>query len=64
MSSDSPLSLLEFEALKQAASKLSKDHGGTLDSWVASLFEALREGETCPKALLDAVVARLEKESR
>lgn len=49
MTRHSQLSLLEFEALTQAASKLSKDHGGTLESLVTSLFEALREGETCPK---------------
>ena len=54
MTRHSPLSLLEFEALTQAASKLAKDHGGTLEGVVTSLFEALREGETCPKAVLDA----------
>ncbi|MGT2466746.1 hypothetical protein [Mesorhizobium sp.] len=64
MTCNSPLSLLEFEALTQAASKLSNDHGGTLESLVVSLFEALREGETCPKAVLDAVVATLTKENR
>ncbi|TIR26294.1 MAG: hypothetical protein E5X34_05445 [Mesorhizobium sp.] len=64
MTRHSPLSLLEFEALTQAASKLSKDHGETLESVVTSLFEALREGETCPKTVLDAVIAALTKETR
>ncbi|MBZ9657507.1 hypothetical protein LB523_00495 [Mesorhizobium sp. ESP-6-4] len=64
MTRHSQLSLLEFEALTQAASKLSKDHGGTLESLVTSLFEALREGETCPKTVLDAVISTLTKENR
>ncbi|RVD60115.1 hypothetical protein EN828_09405 [Mesorhizobium sp. M2D.F.Ca.ET.185.01.1.1] len=64
MTRHSPLSLLEFEALTQAASKISKDYGGTLESVVTSLFEALREGETCPKSVLDAVISTLTKENR